>query len=219
MPKDGLRSNKKRQRFTPEQRRKMILDGAIEFFAENGFDGSTHQLAKHLEVTQPLIYQYFPTKDDLVEAVYTKVFRDRWNDEWDGVLSDRSRTLAERLLKFYRSYSQVTHEPTWIRIYLYAGLKNLELNRRYTPIVEERAIRRICIEARDTFGLPGLDVEPLRNEEFEAVWNMHGGIFYYGVRRHVYQLPIEASSFEVIHAAVTVYLRGLPGLAEDLGLG
>lgn len=196
----------------------MILDGAIEFFAENGFDSSTHQLAKHLGVTQPLIYQYFPNKDDLVDAVYNELFRDRWNDEWDGILADRSRTLADRLVDFYCRYSEVIHSPTWMRIYLYAGLKNFELNRRYTPIVEERAIRRICIEARNEFGLPGLDSKPLANAEFEAVWAMHAGIFYYGVRRDVYQLPIEASSHEVITAAVTVFLKGLPGLAQDLGL-
>lgn len=218
MPKDRVPTEKKRQRFTPVERRKMILDGAIEFFAENGFDGSTHQLAKYLDVTQPLIYQYFSTKDGLVDAVYSELFGNRWNDEWDGILADRSRPLADRLVDFYCNYSKVIHSPAWIRIFLYAGLKNLEINRRYAPIVEERAIRRICIEARSTFGLPGLDVTPLHAAEFEAVWTMHAGIFYYGVRRHVYQLSVEASSHDAIKAAVTVFLKGLPGLAEDLGL-
>lgn len=196
----------------------MIIDGAIDFFAANGFDGSTHQLASYLGVTQPLIYQYFPTKEDLIEAVYQNLFQNRWNDEWDGIISDRSRPLKERLIDFYTRYCSVIHSPEWIRVFLYSGLKNMEINLRYAPLVEERAIRRMCIEARDTNNLPGLDKIPLSHEEFEAVWTMHGGIFYYGVRRYVYRVPVEADTDELINGAVTAFLEGFPGLAKQVGL-
>ena len=63
----------------------MILDGAIDFFAEHGLDGSTHALAKYLNVTQPLIYQYFPNKEELIDAVYEELFRGRWRAE--GVMN------------------------------------------------------------------------------------------------------------------------------------
>ncbi len=208
----------KRQRFSPEERRRMILEGAIEFFAENGFDGSTHQLAHFLGVTQPLIYKYYPTKEDLIDAVYEDLFQNRWNDEWDGILSDRSRPIKERLVDFYTRYCEVIHSPDWIRVFLYSGLKNMEINQRYAPLVEERAIRRVCIEARDANNLPGLDKIPLANEEFEAVWTMHGGIFYYGVRRFVYRVPVSASTDELINGAVTTYLEGVQGLARQMGL-
>lgn len=196
----------------------MILEGAITFFAEKGFDGSTHQLAEYLGVTQPLIYQYFPTKEDLIEAVYEDLFQSRWKDEWDGILSDRSRPLHDRLTDFYRRYCEVIHAPEWIRVFLYSGLKNMEINLRYGPIVEERAIRRICIEARAEMGFPGVDKAPLTNQEFEAVWTMHGGIFYYGVRRFVYRAKVNASTDELIEGAVTTFLAGTPKLVERMGV-
>jgi AcrR family transcriptional regulator len=196
----------------------MIIEGAIKFFAENGFDGSTHQLANYLGVTQPLIYQYFPTKEDLIGAVYENLFQSRWRDEWDGILADRDRPIHDRLVDFYTRYCEVIHSPDWIRVFLYSGLKNMEINLRYAPLIEERAIRRICLEVRAANGLPGVDKVPLTNQEFEAVWTMHGGIFYYGVRRYVYHANVAASTDELIDGAVTVFLEGVLGLTERLGI-
>lgn len=207
-----------RKRLSPEDRRKSIVTGAIAFFAEHGLDGSTHQLAKYLNVTQPLIYQYFPSKEDLIDAVYEDLFQGRWNDKWDTILADRSRTLRDRLIDFYGQYFQVMHAPEWIRIYLYSGLRNLELNRRYNPIIEERVIRRICIEIRDSLNLPGLDRAALTEAEFEAVWTLHGGLFYYGVRRYIYKLATSRDTDAVIRGGVTCFLAGMAALAEEIGL-
>lgn len=207
-----------RKRLSPEDRRKSIVTGAIAFFAEHGLDGSTHQLAKYLNVTQPLIYQYFPSKEDLIDAVYEDLFQGRWNDKWDTILADRSRPLRDRLIDFYVQYFQVMHAPEWIRIYLYSGLRNLELNRRYNPIIEERVIRRICIEIRHSLDLPGLDRAALTEAEFEAVWTLHGGLFYYGVRRYIYKLATSRDTDAVIRGAVTCFLAGMSALADEIGL-
>lgn len=207
-----------RRRYAPEERRKMILDGAIDFFAEHGLDGSTHALAKYLGVTQPLIYQYFPCKEDLIDAVYEQLFKGRWNGRWDAILTDRSRRFEDRLHSFYADYVQVMHAPEWIRIYLYSGLRNLELNQRYNPIIEERVIDRFCCELRHELGLPEPSEAPLRPEEREATWVLHSGLFYYGVRRYVYRLPITEDTDTAMRAAVTVYLAGMPALYARLGL-
>lgn len=209
---------KKRRRHSPAQRRRMIIEGAIEFFSRHGFDGSTHQLATYIGVTQPLIYQYFPTKEDLIEAVYQSLFQNRWKDEWDVILSDRKRTIEERLIEFYTDYAKVIHEPEWTRVFLYSGLRGLEINRRYASIVAERAIRRICIEVREAFNFAGLADAPLSVAETEAAWMLHASVFYYGVRRFVYQFEVEAGSDQLIHTAVKLYLYGVTGVAEANGL-
>ncbi|WP_342070945.1 TetR/AcrR family transcriptional regulator [Yoonia algicola] len=208
----------KRKRYSPDERRQMIIDASIKFFAEQGFDSSTHQLAKHIGVTQPLIYQYFPSKEDLISAVYAEMFQNRWSDEWDVILADRNRDLRDRLEDFYTRYCAVIHAPDWIRIFLYSGLKGGDITRRYAPIVEERAIRRICIEARDAFHLPSMDQAPLTNEEFEAAWMMHGGIFYYGVRRYVYGGNVGATTEQLVQSSVTLFMDGMSGVARSVGL-
>jgi AcrR family transcriptional regulator len=62
-----------RRRLTPDDRRRQIVDGAIDYFAEVGFDGGTRNLAARLGVTQPLLYRYFPAKEDLMRAVYKRL--------------------------------------------------------------------------------------------------------------------------------------------------
>lgn len=207
-----------RRRYAPEERRGMIIDGAIGFFAEHGLDGSTHALAKYLGVTQPLIYQYFPRKEDLIDAVYEQLFKGRWSGRWDAILTDRSRTVLERLSAFYDDYTTVMHAPAWMRIYLYSGLRGLELNQRYNPIIEERVIDRFCVELRHELGLPDPATVPLTPEEREATWVLHGGLFYYGVRRYIYKLEVAEDIAATVRGAVTVYLAGMPALYRRLGL-
>ncbi len=47
----------------------MILDAAVEFFAEHGFEAQTKELAQRIGVSQGLIFRYFGTKQNLVEQV------------------------------------------------------------------------------------------------------------------------------------------------------
>lgn len=207
-----------RRRYAPSERRQMILDGAIQFFAEHGLDGSTHSLAKYLNVTQPLIYQYFPNKEELIDAVYEQLFRGRWRTEFDSILMDRSRPLRDRLIEFYARYAEIMHASEWMRVYLYSGLRSLELNQRYNPLVEKGIIARFCEELRHSLNLPGFDVVPLSPEEREATWVLHGGLFYYGVRRFIYRVEASPSTALAVEAGVTMYLAGMPEVYRRLGL-
>ncbi|HBD90857.1 MAG TPA: TetR family transcriptional regulator [Gemmobacter sp.] len=207
-----------RRRYSPAERRQMILDGAIQFFAEHGLDGSTHALAKYLNVTQPLIYQYFPNKEELIDAVYEELFRGRWQAEFDTILTDRSRPLRDRLIDFYARYATIMHSSEWMRVYLYSGLRNLQLNQRYNPLVEKGVIARFCEELRHSLGLPGFDAVPLTPQEREATWILHGGLFYYGVRRFIYRVEACTETALAVDAAVTMYLGGMPDVYRRLGL-
>lgn len=213
--KDGQRSPERR-RYSRAERREMIIEGAVNFFSEYGFDASTHQLAECLGITQPLIYSYFPSKEDLFEAVYERVFIGRWKEEWDGILTDRSVTLKARLEHFYRHYGEVIQSTEWMRIYLYSGLRSLDMNRRYIALVEERIIKRICREVRLEYDLPNEDEIAISAAEMEAVWVLHGGIFYYGVRRYVYRVPVSDEFVDVAARAIETFLNGMPAMVKSM---
>lgn len=52
-------------------RREQILEAALDVFAEDGFEGATtKEIAARADVTQGLIYFYFPSKEDLFFAAY-----------------------------------------------------------------------------------------------------------------------------------------------------
>ena len=67
-----------RRRMNTADRKRQILDRAIQFFAKYGIDGQLRNLTKELGVTHTLLYHYFPTKDALIQEVYKEVFESRW---------------------------------------------------------------------------------------------------------------------------------------------
>jgi AcrR family transcriptional regulator len=51
-------------------RREQIVEAAVRLFAQHGFDGtSTRQIAQEVNITEGLIFHYFPTKAELLAAV------------------------------------------------------------------------------------------------------------------------------------------------------
>ncbi len=195
-----------RRRLPSGERRAEFIAKAIEFFAEEGFESSTRGLAKKLGVTQPLLYRYFPSKDDLIGEVYEAVYVNRWRPEWPDLLTDRSRPLRDRLNTFYNVYTDVIFNREWMRIYLFSGLKGVDINRRYMKLVRQRILEPILAEARAELGLPPA---PATDAEVEFAWVMHGGIFYYGVRDLIYESSVSTDKATVIADAVAAFMAGL----------
>jgi AcrR family transcriptional regulator len=206
----------RRRRFSPSDRRHQIIEAAVEYFSEVGFDGSTRDLAKKLGVTQPLIYRYFPSKEDLIREVYNQVYLGRWRAEWEDLISDRRLPLRERLVTFYLRYTEVIFASEWMRIYLFSGLRGLGINQWWITFVEERILRRICEEIRFVYDLPGFDVLPIQDAEIDLYWMFQGGIFYYGMRRHVYQASPHLPLQPFIELSVDSLLKGFPSTLQTI---
>jgi AcrR family transcriptional regulator len=192
----------------PDARKNEVLARAIEFFSEEGFDGGTRALANRIGITQPLIYRYFPSKEDLINEVYNAVYLSQWKEDWTAQLGDRSIPLPDRLAAFYHDYSRTIFNRTWMRIFFFAGLKGLDINTRYINRVISNLLVPICIEARAHSGFPdGPEVTP---EELDLVWLMHGGIFYQGIREHIYGLPGRIDIDRLAGTAIAMYLGAAP---------
>jgi AcrR family transcriptional regulator len=188
-----------RRRLPPEERRRQIVDEAVRFFAEVGLEGKTRDLAKRLGVTQSLIFNYFATKDELIEAVYETVYLDRLSPDWPERLTDRSQPLRARLLSFYTEYSALIFEHEWMRIFMFSGLEGATLNRRYLEHLGDVILRPVLAE---TAAVSSGTVQPT----MEDVWNLHGGIVYIGIRQHIYRMPAPENPDDIIARAVDKYL-------------
>jgi AcrR family transcriptional regulator len=200
------RARPRQTRLSPDDRRKDFVAKATEFFSEQGFAGGTRDLARRLGVTQPLLYRYFPSKDDLIKEVYRTVYLEPLDTGWEGLLIDRTRPLRERLQEFYRNYTNVIFTRKWIRIYLYSGLKGLDINRRYVGVVRDEILTRIVGECRHQ---AGLDAQSMPTApELEMAWVFHSGIFYYGVRKYIYESPVLEDKEQMIGNAVDAFIAG-----------
>jgi AcrR family transcriptional regulator len=170
---------------TRDARQQQILEGAIAHFAEFGFEGGTRALAQHLGISQALLFRYFPTKSALVDRVYEVVFLQRWNPRWQGLLTDRTRPLAERLKVFYKDYNRSIDRYEVIRISLFSALRKESISQRYVARLREQLIAPIVAECRAEFGLSSPDgpVSPL---EEQLVLSLHATVIYGIMRRHVF---------------------------------
>ena len=196
----------KQRRLAPDDRRQEFVAKATEFFSEHGFAGGTRALARRLGVTQPLLYRYFPSKDELIREVYRTVYLDPLDTGWEQLLADRSKPLRDRLQEFYRAYTDVIFTRKWLRIYLYSGLKGLDINRRYVAVVRDKILTRIVRECRHQAGLPTQGKPTAR--ELELAWVFHSGIFYYGVRKYIYEAPVLGDKERMIRDAIAAFLAG-----------
>src|SRR6266702_2602882 len=196
----------KQKRLSPDERRKEFVARATEFFADEGFGGGTRDLARRLGVTQPLLYRYFPSKDDLIKEVYRTVYLEPLDTGWETLLMDRARPLRERLQEFYRGYTNLIFTRKWIRIYLYSGLKGLDINRWYVGVVRDKILMRIVGECRHQAGFDARS-KPTA-PEVEMAWVFHSGIFYYGVRKYIYESPVLEDKEQMICNAVDAFLAG-----------
>jgi len=154
------------------------------------------------------LYRYFPTKDDLIERVYKEVYVNQMDPDWSLKLQDRSVPLEQRLIDYYKSYAKVVHRYEWIRIYFFSGLKGNPLNRRYIRVVQEKILKPIGAEIRETCDLPSVKEVPLTPIELERIWVMHGGLFYYAVRKNIYHSNVFDDFEAIVTSTVKVMLEG-----------
>lgn len=180
----------------------MILDAAVGFFAERGFSAQTRELAAVLGISEPLIYNYFPSKDDLIHEVFHEVIESRWDADWVDRLKVRDAPLRERLIAFYESYLEAIDDEVWIRIVMYASLDGLDMTRRYITDKVDDLMRVIATEsAAETHD--ETDVDP------EHMWQLQSTLVYYLVRKHIHLTAVSPERSDVIAMAVDAYLDGL----------
>lgn len=74
------------------EKKQLIMDTALELFAANGFENTTiNQIAKKAEISKGLLYNYFTSKEELLEAILNKGIDEMlavFDPNKDGVLDN-----------------------------------------------------------------------------------------------------------------------------------
>ena len=216
-PEDSKTEGSPRRRnMRAPEREQAILNEAIRFFAEHGFEGQTRELAKRMGITHSAIYRHFPSKEALIERVYQHVYLSRWQASWAPLIADRSRSLEDRLTQFYLEYVARVFDHDWVRIFVFSGLRAFDITGRYLDIVRREVIESACVELREELGLPGIATTPLSERETEMFWGLHGRIFYIAIRRFVYQTPTPQDLDPIVADAVQGFFIGARQIARTL---
>jgi AcrR family transcriptional regulator len=114
-------------RMKSNERRAAILDEAVRQFAEKGFRGTTtRELASALGVTEPVLYQHFPTKKELYAAIIEEKACE--SDQEMAELESFSGDDREFLLRLAGLIlSRYEQDPCFVRLLLFSTLESHEL--------------------------------------------------------------------------------------------
>jgi len=102
-----MTSRERAKRMAPEDRRSQILDAAVRLIVAGGHSGvSLEQVAAAAQISKPLIYKYFPKREDLLKALLEREFADLrgrgLNDVPRVIAPERIiRSTVENALNYY----------------------------------------------------------------------------------------------------------------------
>lgn len=173
-----------RRRLGVAERERQIIDGAVRFFAEQGFAGQLRDLAQSVGVTHALLYHYFPTKQALIDRVYEELFEACWRSGWDALLDDGDLTVEDKLTMFYDDYVNQTLSREFTRIFVFSGLTDHTITDRFFAMLRARLFPRLIRETRRHRGSVSRGKANIREQELLA--GLHGGFFYIAMRRWIY---------------------------------
>jgi len=201
-------------RMPAKERRAQILEKAFDFFSENGLTAQTRALADACGVSQRLLYSVFPSKANLISAVYEAEIAGPFKAIWFVQLRDRQVPLEERLVQFYRAYYDTILTRRWLRLFIYSSLAEVEIAPTYIAEVIRNLLQIITEEAAFEAGIEAPTNPALMQE---IGWVLHGNISHLGIRRQVYgdatSIPVET----VIGMHVAAFLAGIPVLCKHAG--
>jgi AcrR family transcriptional regulator len=200
------RPRPKRRRLKGPDRVAQILDAAAGLFAEDGFAGSTREIARRLEVTQALLYRYFQSKEELVDATLERAFAERWDPTWDVLLNDETIALATRLARFYALYAGGASRLR-VRLWLQCALARPELGKRYGFRLSLRVLMPVVATLRREARVMDL-ARPVLEAERELVAQLHGAIAFLIIRRDVFGSVAEAQLAGLIDETVHTWHDG-----------
>jgi AcrR family transcriptional regulator len=199
-----------------EERRRELLDAALDLFSEKGMAITIQALADRVNVTQPLVHRYFRTRADLIAGIREKIRFAHWDPVWQELLTDRSRPLHDRIPDFYDRYLPQIYSARWYRGFWYAALADPSFAQDFLARVYDELLLSIIGEARFSFGFPDLECTPATPREIELVWGMHSTHVFIGIRRYVYRTPVSADHRTTVLDQMRAYLRVVPEVMAEL---
>jgi TetR/AcrR family transcriptional regulator, repressor of fatR-cypB operon len=102
-------------------KREAILDAMLDLIVERGLhDAPMSVLAQRSGASPGVIYHYFPSKDDLIRAVYARVVSIKHDVLFEGYSADETprETLLRLWLNAYRFYRTHLKETRFLDQYL-----------------------------------------------------------------------------------------------------
>ncbi len=198
-----------RRRLSPKVRREQILQEAICLLTDKGIDFTTRELSDRLSISHPLLFRYFASREEIIEAVFQTVYFGRFSPEMLQAIEVTNIDVVIKWTEFYRAYAPKIFDRTWIRIFISSALNQQTISRRYFEIIVSPLIAKMADDTEKyCFGEVLPAGSPIRVQTLELSWMTHSSLFYSGLRRWVYDLSVPDEIVETMALRIKVHFAG-----------
>jgi TetR/AcrR family transcriptional regulator len=194
-----------------EDRRRQLIDVAIDLFSRKGFGGTTtKEIAAAAGVTEAIIFRHFATKQDFYKAILNHKCSPEDGGAWLAEIQKMMdanddeglfRFILTKIVSFDRE------KPQLARLLMHAALEGHELailhhNQITVPVGE---IFKQYIERRQAAGA-------IRQGDPAVVLYAIAGIAQFAIQKYLYQCNSPAlADDEVIETFLAILMNGLKG--------
>jgi TetR/AcrR family transcriptional regulator len=193
-----------------EDRRRQLLDVAIQLFSQRGFSGTTtREIAAAAGVTEAIIFRHFATKQDLYAAILDHaneaIGMENWLPEVESAMEAQAdarlfRLIVGRILEIHRT------EPRFERLMLHASLEGHEL----AVMHRDQIMASIGVKLLDYIERRQAAGALRRGDPRTIIFALVGMTQYFGMKKYMYQCPEPLQSDEQItDAFASILMNGI----------
>lgn len=203
-------TKKKHARLSSEGRRSLIVTKAIELFAQQGFRATrVKDIAASVGTSDALVFQHFPTKRELYDAILEHLCTRKHFTEVEQLLYYAPEYDVGEVLTRLSAWvlEQTEAEGAWLRLILYAALERDEATAELTEEHFQRIVDYVAYEVAE-----GQAAGRFRSGDAKAhARSFFAGLLGLSIMRTIVRDPAYANDSARTAAAthVTLFLRGL----------
>jgi len=197
---------------TGEDRRRQLIEIAIDLFSKKGFGGTTtREIAAAAGVTEAIIFRHFATKQDLYTAILdykgSASGFDKWLAEAEEFMQANDdeglfRLIVVKILEMHRT------EARFERLMIHAALEGHEL----AVMHHNQMTLGIGARIREYVERRQRDGALLRCDPSTVLFSVAGAAQFYAMQKYMYQLSDEPISDEqMANDFVRILMHGLRG--------
>lgn len=196
-------------RLPSQQRRAAIVETAINLFAEKGFRGvTTRELAQAVGVSEPVLYQHFPSKRDLYDAIIETIVEES-EPSFADCPNIPSRCGDNR--EFFIAVASAIidwHErhPAYLRLLMFSALEGHEFSELFFERHSVHFLDALAQHIRTQIGMGAFrSIDPsLAAHHFIAVTT------HYGLNCSIFQKGKAAMARDTaISSIVDIFMKGI----------
>tara|TARA_Y100000748_G_scaffold303516_1_gene308876 strand:- start:671 stop:1249 length:579 start_codon:yes stop_codon:yes gene_type:complete len=174
-----------------DQRKKLILDGALKSYSEKGIDKMTmDDIALHSDFGKATIYYYFPSKEDIVCSLLEMGWKNLWESVEESVIEDVS--ARKKFVNILKQMSDIVFHDRLLYEFLFTAPRNIK-------IPNDKASWK-SFQSRTYATLQSIVDDGMKSQEFpnieadlfmKAVGGIFHGIVFMGEQKKLEQDDIE----------------------------